>query len=60
MATLTLHQGESKREFVEHPTEVARKALIAAAEVETDDWAAILRRVALALPRRESVTRGGA
>jgi len=32
---LTLHHGDLEAEYVEHPTEVARKALIAAAEVET-------------------------
>ncbi len=29
---LTLHQGDAEASFVEHPTEVARKALIAAAQ----------------------------
>ncbi len=36
MTTLTLHQGDAEASFVEHPTEVARKALMAAAEVEVD------------------------
>ena len=34
MTTLTLHHGENKQDFTEHPTEVARRALMAAAEVE--------------------------
>jgi hypothetical protein len=50
---LTLHQGdEENRVFTEHPTEAARRALLAAADVETDEWGAVLRGVASSLPRR--------
>jgi hypothetical protein len=56
MAALTLHEGDSQREFVQHPMEVARRALRDAADLESttghDDWAAILRRVASAMPER--------
>jgi hypothetical protein len=59
--TLTLHQGEKTREFIEHPTETARKALLAAADYETGRWPELLRRVASELPSRESImaTKGG-
>ena len=50
--TLILHHGGGRAEYVEHPTEVARKALLAAAEVETEPVAAAMRRVAAALPIR--------
>ncbi len=53
--TLRLHQGENEAEYVEHPIEVARKALFAAAELEDEDWAYRLRRVANALPTRTGV-----
>jgi hypothetical protein len=49
---LTVLEGAASASFSEHPTEVARKALLAAAACETDDWAAVLRRVASALPHR--------
>jgi hypothetical protein len=55
MTTLTLHQGDEQAEYVEHPTEVARRALLDAAAVETEDWAAVIRRAASALPRRGPV-----
>jgi hypothetical protein len=57
-ANLTLHQGDAERTFVEHPVEVARRALLEAADLEQDsggngpEWARIMRRVASALPRR--------
>jgi hypothetical protein len=54
---LTLHQGDAKTSFVEHPTEVARRALMAAAEVETDGWPELLRRSARALPCRGPLLR---
>jgi hypothetical protein len=56
---LTLHQGDQQAEYVEHPTETARKALMAAAEVETSAWAGILQRVASALPHRPTIMKGG-
>lgn len=53
---LTLHVGgiglRDPGLLRDHPTEVARQALLAAAEVEAPEWAPILRRVAAALPRR--------
>jgi hypothetical protein len=52
MATLTVIHGNEQRTFEEHPNEVARKALMAAADVEEPLLAAALRRVALALPHR--------
>ena len=61
MATvLTLHHGDCTREFVEHPIEVARKALLEAAVLEEQrgdatsalNWADIMRRVASSLPER--------
>jgi hypothetical protein len=55
MAALTLHQGDQQQEFAEHPTELARQALIAAAAVEGEDWAYIIRRFARALPNRVGV-----
>jgi hypothetical protein len=56
---LTLHHGDQQAEYVEHPTETARKALMAAAEVETRDWASILERVASAMPHRPAIMKGG-
>jgi hypothetical protein len=52
MPALTLHQGEAERTFEQHPTETARKALIAAAEVEEPRFADQLRRFAAAFPAR--------
>ena len=57
---LTLHHGDRQAQYVEHPTEVARKALLAAAEVETPDWASVLQRVASALPHRPAIMKEGA
>lgn len=57
MATLTLHQGERQQEFVEHPIEVARRALIKASEIEDEPWAGSCRRVAGLLPHREPLRR---
>jgi hypothetical protein len=51
-SALTLHQGGAEAVFEEHPTEIARKALMAAVEIETPDWAAVLQRFASALPHR--------
>lgn len=52
---LTLHEGTRSREFIEHPTEIARRALMDAADVE-DGWVAReLRRFAWALPARSAL-----
>lgn len=37
MPTLTLHQGDAQAEFEEHPTEIARRALMAAAESDATE-----------------------
>ena len=55
----TLHQGDAEASFVEHPVEVARKALMAAADLETPRWAEALRRFAELLPVRTTITNGG-
>ena len=64
---LTLHQGVSQREFVEHPVDVARRACLDAAEFmernggyNGTEWGATCRDFAVALPRRSRVVRGGA
>lgn len=57
MTTLTLHQGDAEASFEEHPIEVARRALFAAAELEDDDWAYNLRRFARVLPSRTRIAR---
>lgn len=54
--SLTLHQGEQEQVFSAHPTELARRALIVAAAVETPEWGRILHRVASALPHREPLS----
>jgi hypothetical protein len=51
----TLHQGQSEATFEEHPTELARKALIAAAQIETPTLARHLHRIAELLPDRAPV-----
>lgn len=56
--TLTLHQGDQEAAFVEHPLEVARRALLEAANLERDEWAAVMRRFASALPNRSPVRKG--
>jgi hypothetical protein len=43
---LTLHHGNQQAEYVEHPTEVARKALLDAARVERGRLADQMRRFA--------------
>lgn len=55
MATLTLLDGDAQQTFEseEHPIEVARKALLAAAEIESEILAPALRRAAAALPQRD-------
>lgn len=56
MATvLTLHHGAAERTFTEHPIEVARRALLEAAEIEDIHMARALRRVAETLPDRNGV-----
>lgn len=57
MTSLTLHHGEASAEYVEHPIEVARKALAAAAEVEDETWAPTCRHIAALLPRRRQLVR---
>lgn len=58
MATvLTLHQGDAEASFTEHPIEVARRALLEAAEIEGEPWARILCQVAAAIPDRREVVR---
>ncbi len=59
---LTLHQGDAERTFSQHPIEIARRALLEAADFEersggetSVDWAAPLRRFANALPERGMV-----
>lgn len=52
MPQLTLYQGDARREYAEHPIEVARAALLAAAQIESEEWAAVIRRFASALPPR--------
>jgi hypothetical protein len=58
MTTLTLHHGENQQEYVEHPIEVARRALMAAAKVESGRWPELLRRVAQSLPERGAIRKG--
>jgi hypothetical protein len=64
MPALTLHQGEASRQFVEHPIEVARKALLEAADLEGRHsdalgspltWPDLMRRFASSLPKRGPV-----
>jgi hypothetical protein len=59
MATLTLLQGNAEQAFEEHPTEIARKALIAAADLETGAFADQLHRFAATFPRRGAIRKGG-
>jgi hypothetical protein len=49
---LTVHHGDQAAAFSEHPTERVRRALRAAARVETEEWSALLLRMASALPDR--------
>ncbi len=66
MATFTLHQGEAKQEFTEHPVETARRALTEAARMEYESgtadgiaWASLMSRVASSLPNRPPIVKGG-
>lgn len=52
---LTLHQGAAQGSFTEHPTEIARRALLAAAGLETPVLADHLRRFADTLPHRAAI-----
>jgi hypothetical protein len=54
---LTLHHGDQQAEYIEHPTERARRALMAAADVEDDSLALAMRLAARSLPRRERIMR---
>lgn len=56
---LTLHHGENRAEFVEHPVETARRALLEAAAIEGEEWASLMRQFATALPIRRSVIKAG-
>jgi hypothetical protein len=59
MATvLTLHQGDETADYVPHPIEVAREALLAAADLEPGHLASSLRRVAGLLPKRAPIKKG--
>jgi hypothetical protein len=60
MPALTLYQGDNHQEYEEHPTEVARRALIAAADLEDGLLASHLRRFALTLPARLPIRSGEA
>jgi len=51
---LKLHQGDAVAEYQEHPTEVARRALMAAADVEVGWVADECQRFARALPARDA------
>jgi hypothetical protein len=62
--TLTLHQGEARAEYVEHPIEVARRALREAARLEWESgtdrgrsWAGTLARIVDSLPERAPIKR---
>jgi hypothetical protein len=58
MATkLKLHQGDNTAEFEEHPTEVARRALRAAAEVEQGLLSLSMLQAAESLPKRDPIWR---
>ncbi len=46
------------QQFTEHPTETARRALLAAADVESPPVAATMRRLAALLPDRRMVQHG--
>jgi hypothetical protein len=56
MPALTLHQGDNHREYEEHPTEIARRAMLAAADVE-EGLLALSMRMAAELPNRECILR---
>ncbi len=56
---LTLHQGGAEASFTVHPTEVARRALMAAARIESPHLADHLRRFAETLPARGPILKRG-
>lgn len=67
MAALTLHQNDRSQDFVEHPVEVARRALRDAAELEWNsglkngrEWAGLYERMASSLPERGAILTKGA
>ena len=50
-------EGRTRRDDdSEHPTELARQALMRAAAVECPRWAAVCHQVAASLPRREPLS----
>lgn len=54
--SLTLLHGSAQATYTEHPFETARRALVAAAAIEPE-WSAVLVRFARALPHRAPPTR---
>jgi len=61
---LTLHAGDAKASYREHPIEVARKALLEAADLEeasnpASSTALSMRLAARSFPRRGPITKGG-
>jgi hypothetical protein len=57
-AALTLHHGDQQANYVEHPMEVARKALLAAADLEAGEWSFACRGIAELLPDRPAIMKG--
>lgn len=57
---LVLHHGDAQASYEDHPMEVARPALMAAARLERPRLAGQLRRIAQALPDRAPMTTPGA
>lgn len=58
MPAFTLHQGANQAAFIEHPVEAARRALEAAAEVESDrEWCGLMLSFARSLPDRRPLRR---
>jgi len=52
---LKLHQGDRSAEYEEHPTEIARRALMAAADAEDGLLALSMMQAAQSLPRRDKI-----
>jgi hypothetical protein len=66
MPPLTLHQGESRAEYTEHPMEVAKRALREGARLEIESGSdlglqlgAVMLRFASTLPEREPIRAKG-
>jgi hypothetical protein len=56
---LTLHQGDQRATYAEHPTAAARRALIEAADCERDpEWSSLFLRFASSLPDRAPLRKG--